>query len=97
MQQSKSKIQFMRRVRGKNDGATQRLVRAFETAVKVLSTKPKPREEFTQQEIKLLQNLRTLITNRLELNALAKRVALLPDDAPQDTVIDPKTFDPKEL
>lgn len=87
----------MRRVRAKNDGATQRLIRALQDMVAVLHTKPKPRGEFTRQEIKMLQGLRKLITGRLQLNALAKHIALLPDNAPLNTVVDPSTFDPKDL
>jgi hypothetical protein len=97
MRYSKSKTQFMRRVRAKNEGATQRLIRALQDAMKVLNTKPKPRAEFTQAEVKLLQGLRKLITGRLLLNALAKQIALLPDDAPLNTILDPNKLDPKDL
>jgi hypothetical protein len=94
MAHSKSKITFMRRVRAKNDGASIRLVRALKDLVKVLDKRQ--RDEFTPSEIKLMQGARTLITGRLQLNALAKQIALLPDDVEPGAQLT-EALDPKDL
>jgi hypothetical protein len=92
MKYSKSPTQFLRRVRGKNEGASKKLARALRSAAAMVDRKK--REEFTLAEIKLLQGLRELITGRLLLNAHAKQIALLPADAPQTATITP---DPEDL
>ena len=90
---SQSKITFLRHARAKNDGASIKLVRALKGLVRILDKRQ--REEFTPGEVKLLQDARTLITGRLQLNAIAKQIALMPDDVSPDAPLPP--LDPKDL
>jgi hypothetical protein len=87
-----TKIQFMRRVRAKNSAASMKLVRVLRKIITMLENKE--RGEFTPIEIKSLQAARILITSRLELNALAKKVEALQEDSPRGTQLE---LDPHDL
>jgi hypothetical protein len=88
-----SQQQTLRRARAKNEGASKRLVRVLQQTIAVL--KKTRREEFTQHEITTLQGARLLITGRLELNAMAKAIATLPADTPENTPM--PMLDPRDL
>jgi hypothetical protein len=85
--------QTLRRARAKNEGASKKLVRALQSVIGVL--KKTRRREFTQLEIVSLQLARKLITGRLELNAMAKAIATLPEDTPTETPM--PALDPRDL
>lgn len=67
-----TKIQDLRKMRATNKGSNKRLAASLRSVAQWLEKKGP--EEFTPREIKLLKNLREMLTQRLLANALTESV-----------------------